>query len=126
MSNPNNVVVVLEYDPERFRANATISFYGPRPDIKVLDARAETVPGVRYASSLLNSTQELEVVITAHHAQTREAALAVVQAVLRELGLTVIGQIRVEPLSEPKQHKTKFRSGGAAPKPSKAPGRRRR
>jgi hypothetical protein len=95
------VVVVLEYDGKRLRANGTISFETAQPNMRVLAAQAEMVDGVRYANCGLGDTgQELEVRITAFHAQSMQAAVAVMTAVARKLKVAVIGEIRVDDETE--------------------------
>jgi len=95
------VVVVLEYDGKRLRANGTISFAAAQPNMRVLAAQAEMVDGVRYANCGLGDTgQELEVRITAFHAQSMQAAVAVMTAVAKKLKVAVIGEIRVDDETE--------------------------
>ncbi len=89
--NPNAVVASLEHYPRARHATGYISFSDVRTDMKVLEAKAEQIPGVRFANGGLSGPgQELEIGITAFHAQTEEAAVAVMNAVIRVLGLTVI------------------------------------
>jgi hypothetical protein len=106
-SDKNAVVVVLEYDTNNREASGTISFAGPRADIRVLEAKAEMVSGIRQASgSIFGRAQQLEVSLTAHHARTKEDATKVLHAVLRRLGLTLLeGKIRVNLTPEPKGKK---------------------
>ncbi len=98
------VVVSLDYDADRGRATATISFSSQPPDASVMEAQAETVPGVKYASGGLgDSNQELAITLTAYHARTRDGALSVVRGVLAKLKLTAIGGIQME--NDPPQRK---------------------
>ena len=91
----NAVVVTIEYDPGSTRA--TFSFSGPRLDHGVLEAQAEMVEGVKFASSAHSpGPQELEFYLTDYYSQTRESARAVVMAVLAALGLTAKGEINMQ------------------------------
>jgi hypothetical protein len=91
------VVVLLEYDGKLLRASGTISFEAAQPNMRVLAAKAEMVSGVRYANSgLSDNNQELEIRISAFHAQTMQAAMTVMRAVVQKLNLAVIGEIRVD------------------------------
>ena len=91
------VVVLLEYDGKLLRASGTISFEAAQPNMRVLAAKAEMVDGVRYANSgLSDNNQELEIRISAFHAQTLTAAMAVMKAVVQKLNVAVIGEIRVD------------------------------
>ncbi len=96
MAEPKKVVATLEYDAEWYSADDTISFARRQLNMRTMVAEAENVAGVRYANSGLgDGDQELEIRITAHHAQTLAGAKAVMEAVLRKLNLTPIGDIRV-------------------------------
>lgn len=95
------VVVFLEYDGKRLRADGTVSFPTARPDMGVLEAKAKMVNGVKYAHcGLGDTTQELEVTVTAYHAQTLQSSLAVMRAVAGALNVAVIGGIRVDDRTE--------------------------
>jgi len=97
MRQKQKVVVVLEYDAERHYAQGTISFAGPQSEMQVMVAKAERVPGVRYASDGLGrGNQELEFTLTANHAQTLYGAKQVAEAVVKALDLTMSGEMRVK------------------------------
>lgn len=71
--------------------------------MKALKAAAETVSGVDYAYNRFDGDQQMEVHITAYHARTREGALKVVEAVVRELKVDVVGGIQVVKESRPRR-----------------------
>lgn len=104
-------LVTLEYDVDRHRAEALISFETSQPKMKALKATAETVQGVDYAYNRFDGDQEMEVHVTAYHAQTRASALKVIEAVIKELRIDVVGEIRV----------VKERRTRRAPEPRRTP-----